>query len=118
MEADGLDHKLIACWRQAGEDLGIRVTAPAELRGPAGAPFLREVLVRDFGSPAGLVVVSQRTERRLRSTLRALGERLSLCIAEARHPRAYSRAAFISELEDWGWFGKPGGQPDWYVERR
>lgn len=76
------------------------------------------MFVPDFGSPAGAVVVSQATERRLRPRLRALGERLWLCIAPARHPRAYSRAAFISELEDWGWFGEPGGQPDWYEERR
>jgi hypothetical protein len=118
MALDGLDQKLIERWRRAGEDLGIRVMAPAELRDAAGGPFMCEVFVADFGSPAGGWVVSQRTERRLRRQLRTLGESLFLCIAGPRQPSAYSRAAFIQELEDWGWFGEPGGEPSWYVERR
>lgn len=113
-----LDQELIARWRRAAEDLGIRVTAPAELRDAAGAPFLCEVWVRDFGSPAGAVVVSRRTERRLRPQLRVLGERAFLCVAGPKQPRHYSREAFIAEVEDWGWFGEPGAEPDWYVERR
>lgn len=117
MDSTGLDRKLIERWRRAAEDLGIRVVAPVELRDPAGRPFLCEVFVHDFGSPAGAVVVSQRTERRLRPRLRAMDERPWLCIEGRRQPRAYSRPAFIEALEDWGWFGEPGGQPDWYVER-
>lgn len=118
METDGLDYKLIERWRRAAGDLGIRVTAPAELRDPAGVAFLCEVFVPDFGSATGGVVVSQRTERRLRPGLRALGEELFLCVAGPRQPRVYSRAVFIQELEDWGWFGEPGAEPDWYVDRR
>jgi hypothetical protein len=118
MKRGGLDDKLIERWRRAGEDLGIRVTAPARLRDAADDPLLCEVFVPDFGSPSGGVVVSQRTERRLRAQLRAMGERLFQCIAGSRQQRAYSRSAFIQELEDWGWFGEPGEQPDWYVERR
>ena len=116
MEA-GLDEGLIERWRRAAVDLGIRVTAPVELRDAAGAPFLCEVFVPDFGSATGGLVVSQRTERRLRPRLRGLGEGLFLCVAESRQRRDYSRNAFIAELEDWGWFGQPGGEPDWYVER-
>lgn len=118
METDRLDHKLIERWRRAAVDLGVRVTAPVELGGPAGVPLRCEVFIPDFGSPSGAWVVSQRTERRLRPRLRALAEGRFLCIAGPRQPRDYSRAALIGELEDWGWFGEPGGQPDWYVERR
>lgn len=118
METDGLDRKLIERWRRAAGDLGIRVTAPAELRDPAGVAFLCEIIIPDFGSSSGALVVSQRTERRLRPRLRALGEGRFLCVAGARQPRDYSRAAFIQELEDWGWFGEPGAEPDWYVDRR
>jgi hypothetical protein len=118
MDTDGLDEKLIARWRRTGEDLGIRVAAPAELRDWAGEPLLCEVFVADFGSPAGGVVVSRRTERRLRPRLRALGKHLFLCIAAPRQQGAYSRGSAIQELEDWGWFGEPGEKPQWYVERR
>lgn len=115
---DELDQKLIERWRRAGEDLRIRITAPAELRDAAGEPFMCEVFVPDFGSPAGGLVVSRGTERRLRPRLRAFGEGLFLCIAGLREPTTYSRGAFIDELEDWGWFGEPGTEPEWYVERR
>lgn len=118
MDLTGLDQKLIERWRRAGEDLGICVTAPAELRDLAGNPFLCEVFLRDFGSRSGGVVMSQRTEKRLRPQLSAMGARLFQCVAQRRQQAAYSRSAFIQELEDWGWFGKPGKQPDWYVERR
>jgi hypothetical protein len=116
MELDALDRKLIERWRRAAEDLAIRVTAPAELRDPAGPLLLCEAFIPDFASPTGAVVVSQKTERRLRPRLRGLEETLWLSVAGQQH--AYSRAALIQELEDWGWFGEPGRQPDWYVERR
>lgn len=114
MDERGLDGQVIAAWRAASADLGIRVTAPVELR-DAGGPFACEAFVSDFGSPAGAVVVSEKAERRLRPRLRALG--LWTSVEPRRQPVAYSRKRFIHALEDWGWFGEPGAEPDWYVDR-
>jgi hypothetical protein len=117
MDSSGLDRRLIDRWRQAADDLGIRVTAPAELRDAQGRPFLVEASVADFGSPSGAVVVSAGTERRLRTTLRTLPG-LWWSVAPARAPSAYDRRRFLAELEEWGWFGPVGAAPAWHGERR
>jgi hypothetical protein len=117
MDSSELDQRLIDRWRRAADDLGLRVTAPAELRDAQGRPFLVEALVADFGSPSGGIVISARTERRLRRTLRALPG-LWLTIDPGRGPSAYHRRHVIAELEDWGWFGPTDAAPAWYVERR
>lgn len=101
----------------AADDLGIRVTAPVELRDTSGTPFACEALVHDFGSPKGAVVVSAKTERRVRQNLRSLGEELCVIRAERRRAAAYNRKHFVDELLDWGWFGKAGAEPGWYSER-
>lgn len=118
MDEAGLDKRAIALWRAAADDLGIRVTAPAELRDAEGRPFACEAFVPDFGSPTGAAVMSAKTERRLRPRLRALGDRLWVSVEPRRQPSAYVRGHFIRELEDWGWFGAAGAEPDWYVDRR
>lgn len=111
----GLDRKLVENWLAAAEDLGIRVTAPVELRDTAGAPFHCEVLVHDFASPNGGVVVSRTTERRVRQQIRSLGDGIWVCITSDR--AVNSQKHIVDELLDWGWFGAPGEEPGWYAER-
>jgi hypothetical protein len=111
----GLNNRLIEAWRMAARDLGIRVTAPVELRDAAGETFVCEALVEDFGSPEGAVIVSQRTERRVRQNLRSLGGRLWHCVVPDRQQSGYVRKYHIDELQDLGWFGSPGGEPSWYI---
>lgn len=118
MDEPGLNPRVIALWRAAADDLGIRVIAPAELRDSDGEPFVCEAFVPDFGSPTGAVVVSAKTERRLRPRLRAPGDRLWLAVEPRQQASAYVRKHFIRVLEDWSWFGEAGAEPDWYVDRR
>ena len=99
----------------AARDLGIRVTAPIELRDAAGETFVCEAFVEDFGAPGGMVVVSAKTERRVRRQLRTLDDRLSVSVAPDRQPSAYSRKDFIDALQDWGWSGSPAREPSWFV---
>ena len=113
MSIDRLEQRLVEQWQQAAVDLGITVTAPVELRDASGEPFQCEAFVHDFGSPTGAVVVSPKTERRLRGRIR---DELSVCRSE-RRVTGYNRKHFIDELLDWGWFGKPGAEPSWYSER-
>jgi hypothetical protein len=112
MDEAKLEMRLVTAWREAAEDLGIAVIAPAELRDPAGRPFRCEALVRDFGSPAGAVVLSERTERRVREPLRGGG--FWYAIHPTRMRTAYARGSFIDQLVDWGWFGPANARPDWW----
>ena len=116
MIGSGLNRKLVQAWQEAGRDLGIRVTAPAELSGPSGNSFVCEAFVPDFGSASGTIVVSRKTERRVRQELRGL-EGVAVTISPERQQTAYVRNHMIDELVDWGWFGAPGDGPDWYREK-
>lgn len=116
MDTSGLDRRLVEHWQAAAEDVGIRVTAPIELTDAAGQPFVCEVFVHDFGSPKGTLVLSPKTERRIRQNLRSVG--LEACVGGAGFGRAeYVRKHFVDELLDWGWSGKAGAEPSWYSER-
>jgi hypothetical protein len=112
MDEAKLDMRLVAAWREAGEDLVIAVTAPAELRDAAGRPFWCEAFLPDFGSPAGGVVVSAKTERRVREQLRSCD--IWYCLAPTRARRAYARKHFIDALVDCGWFGDTQRRPGWW----
>ena len=116
METNGLEQRLVEQWQQAALDLGIRVTAPVELRDASGRPFTCEALVHDFGSQTGAVVVSPKTERRVRAELRSIGDKLWVS-GSGRRLTSYNQRLFIHELLDWGWFGKTGEEPGWYSER-
>ncbi|MFZ5720853.1 MAG: hypothetical protein ACOY5Y_15445 [Pseudomonadota bacterium] len=108
---------MIALWLAAADDLGIRVTAPVELRDKAGAVFACEAFVPDFGSPTGGYVLSRKTERRVRQHLRNTEHEIWWSGGERRQPATYVRSHFIAELVDWGWFGARGDEPAWYRER-
>jgi hypothetical protein len=112
MDEAKLDMRLVTAWREAAEDLGIAVMAPAELRAPAGRPFRCEAFVRDFGSPSGGLVLSDRTERRVREQLR--GGDFWYAIHPTRTRTAYARGTFIDQLVDCGWFGPADARPDWW----
>ena len=117
MGAGQLNSTLVEAWRIAADELGIRVTAPAELRDADGTKFQCEALVHDFGSPTGAVVVSRKTERRVRENLRGLGSSVWVCVEPDRQPSEYSRKPYIDQLTDWGWFGEPHRRPDWFPRK-
>ena len=116
MDTNGLEQGLVEQWQRAAQDLGVHVTAPVELRDAAGKPFTCEALVHGFGSPTGAVVVSPKTERRVRGHLPSVGDKLWVSRSGQRLT-AYNRNHFMEELLDWGWFGEAGGAPEWYLER-
>ena len=114
MSRPELGQRLIAAWREAAADLGIPVTAPVEVRDAAGEPFWCEAFIPDFGSPAGGLAMTRRTERRVRHHLRSRPD-----LFRASGPdRHYVRKHFIDELVDWGWFGPPDARPDWWPAGR
>jgi hypothetical protein len=112
---NGLNRKLVENWLEAADDLGIRATAPVELRDADGQPFWCEVFVHDFASPNGGVVASRTTERRVRQQIRSLGDGIWVCVTGGS--ALYRRKFIVDELLDWGWFGAAGEEPAWYAER-
>lgn len=116
MDTNGLEQRLVEQWLYAAQDLGVHVTAPVELRDAAGQAFTCEALVHDFGSPTGAVVVSPKTERRIRAHLRSAGDKLWVS-GSGRRLSAYNRNHIINTLVDWQWFGEAGAAPEWYLKR-
>jgi hypothetical protein len=51
-------NRISCAWRDAGADLGIRVTAPYTATDSHGRPVEFLVLVHDFGGPRGTLVAS------------------------------------------------------------
>ncbi|RYG98093.1 MAG: hypothetical protein EON58_08160 [Alphaproteobacteria bacterium] len=117
MTKDGLDERLIQLWRSTAAELEIRVIAPIELRNAGGEPFLCEALVCDFGSAQGAVVMSSRTERRIRHHVRSLNGSIWTSRSAPRESLTFNRNYMIAELVDWGWFGAEDLKPKWYSSK-
>jgi hypothetical protein len=94
--------ELVRSWVDAEDDLGIEV----ELLATA-------ILVRDFGSPDGMLCAIRDTSEG-QAELRRQAEALSAgCSVLGRSFLKYDRALFVDTLNDWGWCGaRPA--PPWY----
>ena len=108
-----LNQRLMKGWLAAAEDLNIRVIAPYVLQSSSGEPVPCEVFLPDFGSPSGGVIVSAKTERRIRGMLRSVkGHWVSIEPDRAGHE--YDRRYVVALLEDFGWFGPASDRPAWW----
>ena len=69
-----------------------------------------EAFIPDFGSPTGAIALSYD------STV-AFGNQLGGHWCSVLHEpyEAYDRSLFLETLNDWGWFGTSGKEPDWYA---
>lgn len=105
--------KLIHKWQQARDDLGLRITAPAEIDLGNGDTIRADVLLLDFGAKNGMIVITDfNLVKRHLETLQRLGYGFSVL----NEPRdAYNREGFIDMLSDWGWSGNQPA-PDWVKE--
>jgi cytidylate kinase len=107
-----LDDQMTKAWREAANDLGIRVNAPFEAKLDDGSVVRFEAQVLDFGSKSGAVVVSGL------GTSWEIAKRLGFWVSALEAPyRKYDRQFFIDTLNDWGWFGEKQSSPSWYSGR-
>jgi hypothetical protein len=98
--------KVVAAWKEAADDLGIRFTAPFIV---AGHEHLG--LVHRFGRPVGALisVLHEPSEQ----TPRPESDDYFWSILGPGYGR-YDRQAFINTLDDWRFFGSEAERPSWY----
>src|SRR5260370_15802155 len=100
---------LAVAWLRAADDLVIEVVAPYQLEGR----FDFVALIRHFGSPNGMLVLSSWGEEHA-----AAAERCGFGYSCMDSPfyQTYDRELFVEALTDWTWTGDPAAKPDWYAE--
>jgi hypothetical protein len=99
----GVDPAEIEAWTAAAADLGIVV----ELRDDA-------VVVRDFGTAAGMLCAIRRSADGIRALQRDAAAAGMGWSALGPSFVAYDRELFVDALSDWGWSGT-GPPPAWYA---
>jgi len=98
-----------SAWRRAADDLGIEVVTPYWL--DDGFEFV--ALVRNFGSPNGMLVLASWDERHAAAAeQRGFG---CSCMDSPLY-ETYDRQLFVEALTDWTWTGDPARRPDWCNE--
>ena len=105
---------LVAAWREAADDLGIRVLAPFLAADPLGAPIRFDALVCDFGWPKGTLVTPLDESSRQRRA--AYDSGYNLCSLNTDLFGKYLRTEWIALLRDWIWVGD-GAVPSWHRGR-
>lgn len=106
------DDLLIRSWLECREELGVDLEAPSEY--PPGSGQRCVTRLRWFGSPNGMVVVRLQDPAHVEAYRQARQDGL---YCSAINPAAYqpfNRDLFVETLDDWGWYGLPEDQPEWY----
>ena len=106
-----LDEAISKAWRDAADDLGIRVTAPFDINTDSGEAVCYEAFIADFGGPTG-TVVGVRSDPFPDPLRTSRGFYVSNLGASYRQ---YDRELFIATLNDWKWFGDETSKPNWYT---
>lgn len=103
----------LAHWTRAAEDLGFEVTGPFDVALPSGFRFQVPVLVRFFGGPEGMLVLSDfKVVKDRTDEIVQAGYGFSV-MSEPKAGDRYERDGFIRVLTDWGWHGLQSKKPDW-----
>jgi hypothetical protein len=107
----------LAKWKRAAADLGIEVVGPFDLTVPSGAHVQVPVLVRYFGGPEGMLVLSDyELVKDLTDEIVQAGYGFSV-MSEPKATEPYLRDVFIEVLSDWGWSGPESEKPVWLNSR-
>lgn len=107
------ESRLLAKWKQAAGDLGIDVAGPLEVPLPSGARVRVPVLVRCFGAPEGMLVLSDYAlVKDWTDEIVQAGYAYSI-MSEPEAGEEYARDVLIEVLADWGWRGSESEKPVW-----
>ena len=104
--------KVINAWREAADDLQIKIQSPFILSIPDKKEIKYKLLIENFGNTLGtlIIAIDEMTEF---NTAKQGGYYFT-----ALNPDMYStyeRGHFIDTLNDWGYFGDESKKPNWYA---
>jgi hypothetical protein len=102
---------LINSWRQASDDLQIKIQIPFILT-TDNLKIKFELLVENFGSKLGTVILSIDNMVEI-DTPEKYGYYCSAINPD--NYSIYNRQFFIDTLNDWGYFGDKSKTPEWYT---
>jgi len=107
--------RVVAAWKEAAADLGIRFISPFVAPSVAGLKHEYLGLVHMFGGQAGTLirVLREPSEKSPDPT----GDGYYWSILGPDYAR-YNRQLFIATLDDWQFFGPDSERPEWYSGRR
>lgn len=108
---------LAAAWRQAGEDLGIKVQAPYLIRNPESTIVEYVAFLPHYGSPQGalLLFCSPPDYEPDPRALAFAKEREALySFLNPEVYATYDRDLFVDTLKDYGYFGDGEEKSEWY----
>ena len=102
---------VVAVWRQAAEDLGIRFTSPVTVSAPDGLQYDCIGLVHQFGRRIGTLISvlgEPSAQGRYAGDADYFTSQLGTSYGQ------YDRQLFIDTLNDWQFFGSEAERPTWY----
>ena len=109
--SDELALRLEEAWEEAGDRLGIDVETSYVLDTSMGSTVF-PVYLPDFGGPEGMVVMAAGHGEG--DLPRLVAEDAGLRYAELHSAFGrYDEEEFRATLQDWGWSGPRGTEPDW-----
>jgi hypothetical protein len=103
--------KVILAWRQAADDLQIKIQSPFVLTTADNRTIKYDLLIEHFGSKLGTLILSTDDMTEF-NTAEEFGYYCS-----GLNPDSYStydRTNFIDTLDDWGYYGDKSNKPNWY----
>jgi hypothetical protein len=105
-----IESSVIAAWREAAEDLGIRFTSPLHIE-HEGRQIEALGLVHGFGGRIGTIIsVRRQPSSNFQHPKDEDYYHSQLSDTYARYDRQY----FIDTLDDWKFFGPDAERPLWY----
>lgn len=107
----GIEARVVAAWKEAAADLGIRFTSPFVIAAADGRCREHLGLVHQFGRRLGtLISVLDEPSERIE---RPPDEDYYRSILGSGYGQ-YKRQLFIDTLDDWQFFGPENERPEWY----
>lgn len=104
-------NRLIDIWRTAANDLGITIVAPFSLKTTSGKIIEADLLVNNFGSSKGMIIVKRyESISQYTKEIAEMGYGFSV-MDEPGVDENYDKDCFIEILTDWGWNGEQSKRP-------
>jgi hypothetical protein len=102
----------MAFWKIASEDLGIDIVTPFDATLSDGARLRVAALVKNFGPPRGMLIVSDYDALKPH-VQKIIEDGYGYSAQLGNSPAGYDRATMLDIFRDWGWSGSEDKRPSW-----